>query len=136
MKIATFMLAAQALAASLLGGPRIDTPVLATIHPRTLTIPGSGFGAPGPRAAIVGRLGGQRVRIPSTSDAVVSWEDSKIVISTDQLQGGGAIRVHTRKGQSRLARVLIYRYDWLDIPPTPGTNALPLAIEADAEGGI
>src|SRR5262245_24295010 len=136
MKVATLILAAPALAASLLGGPRIDTSVLATIQPSTLTIPGSGFGAPGPRSAIVGRLGGQRVSIPSTSDAVVSWEDTKIVVSTDGFQGGGAIRIHTRDGRSPPARVLIFRYDWFELPRTPGTNAIPLAIEADAEGGI
>jgi len=136
MNIATSMLAAHALASSLVAGPRLDSPVLATIQYSTLTIPGSGFGSPGPESDILARLGRHRVRIPSTSDLVVSWEDSKIVISTDGFEESGSISVRTPEGRSRFARVLVYQYDWFDIPPTPGANPLPLAIEADARGEI
>lgn len=136
MNFAISIFAVYALASSLVAGPRIDSPVLATIQDSTLTIPGSGFGSPGPESAIVARLGGHRVLIPSTSELVVSWEDSKIVVSTDGFESSGSIRVRTPEGRSRRARVLVYQYDWFEIPPTPFTNPLPLAIEADARGEI
>lgn len=117
-------------------GPHIDSPILATIQQSTLTIPGSGFGSAGPDSAIIAHVSGQRFSILSTSDVVISWEDDQIVLSVNEFARSGAIRVHTPAGDSNLTRVDVFQYDWFDIPPTQGTNALPLSIEADGDGQV
>ncbi len=129
------MFATLALAA-VLAPPQIDSPILATIQQTTLTIPGSGFGQAGPGSSIIARIGGQRITIPSTAAAVVSWEDEKIVLSVDEFVRSGSIRIRTPEGISPPSRVDVFSYDWFDIPPTPGTNGVPLSIEVDGEGQV
>lgn len=117
-------------------GPEIESPILATIRRTTLTIPGSGFGSPGPDAAVIAQVGEERRTIASTSPVVLLWEDDRIVLAVDDAARSGAVRVRTAEGLSRPAAVEVYQYEWFDIPPTEGTNALPLSIAVDAESQV
>jgi len=116
--------------------PQLDAPILGTIQETTLTIPGSGFASPGPGSAIIARVAGQRINIPSTSKAVLLWEDTKIVLAIDDAARSGTVRVRTPAGVSEPARFEVYKYEWFDIPPTEGTNALPLSIGVDDDSQL
>lgn len=112
-------------------GPRIASPILGAIREAPLTIAGEGFGQAGPGSALIVHAGERRISIPSTSEAVLHWDDAKIILAIDAAARSGALRVRTPQGVSALSLVEVYQYEWFDIPPTPGTNAVPLSIAID-----
>jgi streptogramin lyase len=117
--------------------PRFDAPVFATIRPVPLTLTGEHFGAPGPGADLVFRFAdGTRLVVASTSPRVLAWEDGRIVLDIGEDALSGAVRVRTPEGASPPARLDVFAYDWFDIPPTAGTNALPLALATGADGQV
>ena len=135
--VALLLLAPVATFAQPEGPPRLDAPVFATIRPVPLTLTGEGFGPPGPGSALVVRLaGGGRVTVPSTSPRIAAWEDDRIVVDAGAAARSGVVRVRTPAGTSAPARIDVFAYDWFDIPPTPGTNAAPLAIAVGADGQV
>lgn len=58
------------------------------------------------------------------------------MVRLPQGAGSGRLRIETPAGKSRDVRLEVYRYEWFDIPPTPGTNAMPLAIARAANGAL
>src|SRR5690606_17407324 len=116
--------------------PRLDAPVFTTIRPEPLVLTGEGFGAPGPGARLLVRVGGRQVAIPSTSPRILAWEEHRIAVATDAGARSAAVRVRTAHGQTPFVPTEVYDYTWYDVPPTPGTNALPLAIAVGADGQV
>ncbi len=123
-------------ASTFAAGPRIASPILGALREAPLTIKGNGFGGPGPGTSLIIRIGEQRSTIPSTSDSILHWEDTKIVLAVDAAARSGALRVRTPQGTSPPAIVEVYHYEWFDIPPTPNTNALPLSIAVDDDSQV
>lgn len=117
--------------------PAIEPPILGAIQDAPLTIEGRGFGTPGPDARLIVRFqDGGRLVVPSSAPAIVAWEDERIVIAIDDASRSGSLRVQTAEGLSQPARLEVYAYDWFDIPPTPGTNAVPLSIAVGGDGVV
>jgi streptogramin lyase len=136
MRTPLALVACLLLAAPPSAQPRLDAPVYATIRPEPLVLSGSGFGAPGPEARLIVRLDGRQVAIASTSARILAWEDGRIVVATDAGARSAEVRVRTAGGQTPFVPAEVYAYDWFDIPPTAGTNALPLAIAVGADGQV
>jgi len=101
-----------------------------------LTITGAGFGEPGRTSAFVLIEAGTVRRIPSTAVEITHWADRQIVVHLPEGARSGRFRIETADGTSRDVRLEVYRYDWFDIPPTSGTNALPLAMARAADGTL
>jgi streptogramin lyase len=117
--------------------PRLNAPLYATIRALPLTLTGEGFGAPGPGSALLFRFAdGTRLAVPSTAPQILAWNDARIVLDGDAEARASHVLVRTPEGLSRPARVDVYAYDWFDIPTTPGTDALPLAIAVGADGQV
>ncbi len=133
----TLFASAAAFAAPPDAAPRFDAPVFATIRPAPLILTGAHFGTPGPGTELLLRFAdGAGVVVASNSPRVTVWEDDRIVVETGEGTRSGAVRVRTPAGLSQPARVDVFAYDWFDIPPTPGTNASPLAIATSADGQV
>lgn len=128
--------AIAALATQALAQPQIDAPVLGTIRGSVLNIPGSGFGVPGPQTSLFLQSGATRLRVPSTSSAILRWTDEQITLRVPSAALSGGVLVRTPAGVSNPVPVDVFQYDWWDIPPTAGTNAHPLAIGVDPEGQV
>jgi streptogramin lyase len=114
----------------------IDGTTVAAFADRPLTITGAGFGEPAPTSTLVFTQGRDTRRIPSSADEITNWTDRQIVVRVPKDARSGRFRIETTAGVSRDVRLEIYRYDWFDIPPTPGTNAMPLAIARAADGTL
>jgi len=116
--------------------PTIAAAAVAAFAGRSLTISGAGFGEPARASALVVTRGRDARRIPSSAGEITSWSDRQIVVRLPANARSGRFRVETAAGASRDVRLEIYQYDWFDIPPTPGTNALPLALARAADGTL
>jgi streptogramin lyase len=117
--------------------PKLDAPLYATIQSLPVTLTGEGFGARVPGAALIFRFAdGTRRVVPATSPEILSWSADRIVLAGSQDARTAHVFVRTSEGLSGAARVEVYAYDWFDIPRTPGTDALPLAIAVGADGQV
>jgi streptogramin lyase len=122
---------AESSARSPLGAPWVSTPIVGAFAGKPAELKGGDFGDPGPESALLVRTGETRFRLPSTSSWIRLWEDDRIVVEVPQNAHSGRLRVATPHGISEPVRVDVFKYDWFDIPPTQGTNAMPLAITLD-----
>lgn len=125
-----------ALAASAGAQPVIDAATVAAFIDRPLTITGTGFGERNPASSLILVRGAGSRRIGATDGEIVEWTDRKIVARLPGDAQSCRLRVPTAGGESREAVLEIYRYEWFDLPPTPGTNALPLAIARATDGTL
>ncbi len=116
--------------------PSIDGTIVAAIVGQPLTIAGSGFGERDSRSSLALIQGSEMRQIPAISDEIVNWTDRKIVLRLPQGARSGRVRIKTAAGESRDTRLEIYRYEWFNIPPTPDTNAMPLAIARATNGTL
>jgi len=122
---------AETSARSSYGEPWVSSPIIGAFTGKPAELKGGDFGAPGPESALLVRTGQTQLRLPSTSSWIRVWEDDRIVVDVPQTAQSGWLRVLTPDGVSGPVRVDVFEYDWFDIPPTQGTNALPLAITVD-----
>ncbi|KAA3614282.1 MAG: hypothetical protein DWQ01_00850 [Planctomycetota bacterium] len=113
---------------SLAQTPKFDLPESAALAGVSLDLPGVGFGNPGTGSFLEIQYGGNSFRLPSTDPKVLEWRDDLIQLDVPDDARSGRIRVHTPLGISPFLKVDVFEYQWFDIPPTPGTNASPLAI--------
>lgn len=111
--------------------PVVSSPIIAAFIDKPMEITGSGFGTPSPDHEILIKAGDKKVKISSTSNWIVIWEDSRIVCTLPQKATSGWVQIKTPFGTSSPVKIDVYKYDWFDIPVTPGTNASPLAIAVD-----
>ncbi len=116
--------------------PHLDSPVYGTIQQTTLTLTGAGFGAAGPEASLFVRTRAGSISIASTDGRILSWEEDRIEMTIDESARSALVQVRTAEGESNTSRVEVYRYEWFDIPPTPGTNAVPLSLAVGADGHV
>lgn len=124
------------VAASASAQPSIDAAAVAALVDRPITVIGTGFGERTRGSALVLVRGRTLRPIPSTSDEITQWTDRRIVVRLPGDARSGALRVETAAGASRDIPLEVYRYDWFDIPPTPETNAMPLAIARASDGTL
>ncbi|MFQ5870296.1 MAG: T9SS type A sorting domain-containing protein [Candidatus Zixiibacteriota bacterium] len=122
---------AETSARSSYGEPWVSSPIIGAFTGKPAELKGGDFGAPGPESALLVRTGQTQFSLPSTSSWIRVWEDDRIVVDVPQTAQSGWLRVLTPDGVSGPVRVDVFEYDWFDIPPTHGTNALPLAITVD-----
>jgi streptogramin lyase len=137
MRASFFLIAVMTVAGTARAEPNIHGgSVVAAFSDRPLTIPGVGFGDRARTSALVLTLGRATRRIASTAEEITDWTDQRIVVRLPSDARTGRFRIETADGASRGVRLEVYRYNWFDIPPTPGTNALPLAIARAADGTL
>lgn len=108
--------------------PAFDRPEAAGLAGAPLELTGSGFGSAGPGHGLELRSGAARALLPSTDPRVLEWRDDLVRLALPADARSGRVRVLTPAGASPFLRVDVFAYDWFDIPPTPGTNASPLAV--------
>jgi streptogramin lyase len=113
-------------------GPLVAEPLLATLAGGPLRITGNGFGEPGDGSSLALSCG---ISI-SSRDAAVVWKDDSIAAVLPESARGGTLAVVTPAGRSAEVPLEIYAYDSFPVPPTPGTNASPLAVALDATGRV
>jgi streptogramin lyase len=114
----------------------ITTPVAATLVGGAIELRGRGFGAPASGSALVIEGGSGRSTLSSTAAEVRVWQDDRIAATLPAAVGSGTVRVETAQGPSAAVPLDVYRYDFVSIPPTPGTNAVPLAVALDGAGRV
>ncbi|TAH34312.1 MAG: hypothetical protein EYC70_15290 [Planctomycetota bacterium] len=117
-------------------GPAVAEGAVATFVDGPVRLTGTSFGSAGPGRALLIRDGTGVRTLPSTAPEVKSWTDREIRFRLPSGTGSGGVRVQTPAGLSDEAALDVYRYDWFDIPPTPGTNASPLAVAVGADGRV
>jgi streptogramin lyase len=115
-------------------GPAIDSPAVAALVDRPAVVEGRRFGAPSSDSALLLAAGGETLRIESAD--VTLWQDDRIEFTPPSEARSGQLRVVTGAGESAEKPFELYRYTNFDIPPTPGTNAVPLAIAFDPAGRV
>ncbi len=108
--------------------PAFDLPESAGIAGAPLELAGSGFGLPGASSFLELRSGNATLQVPATDPAVLEWRDDLLRIALPADATSGELRLHTSGGATAWLPVDVFEYAWYDIPPTPGTNASPLAI--------
>lgn len=126
----SLLLAAQA------APPTVNQPLLATFQGGQLEIRGENLGDGGGSDFLVFRSGKHRQPVSSGDPMFVSWEPTRIVVDLPDDWPSGKVRVMTANGLSREIVVELYAYKWFDIPPTVGTNALPLSLDVDGHGRV
>jgi streptogramin lyase len=133
-----FASAALLVALFLVGGCDSDPPRLTIAAPLVLAyeggmvrVEGQGFGQAGPGASV--SVAGMSV---AATDAGVTWGESAIEWTLPDGAVSGDLTVRTTAGATTSARLEIYRYEYYEIPPTSGTNAVPLALTRDARGAL
>ena len=113
------------------GAPVIDNLEIASYQGGFIEVVGHGFGAPAPTSSLLLRSGSRSRAVSSSSPAILVWNDNRIRLALPENAPSGELYVLNAAGISGSANVEIFAYDWFDIPPTPGTNASPLAIVVD-----
>ena len=116
--------------------PVISPPVAATIEGTQVVLRGSGFGSVAPGSKLIFETMGRELHVPSSSSVVKLWREDRIEVEVPEGATTGTARVAVGGGVSEPATVFVFGYDWFDIPPTPGTNALPLSIDVGADGRV
>jgi streptogramin lyase len=135
-------------------GPRATAPAVAIIHDDPVDNPtgfiavsltGSGFGQPqaGSPNSTCGESGAGTylelfsdagsLRIASADDQVRLWSDTQVVVTVPRTAPIGRMRLCTERGWTTAVAVESYQYDHFDVPRTPDTNAVPLALAIDAQ---
>jgi streptogramin lyase len=102
------------------GPPAINQPVLAAIDGRILEVNGTSFGSSG-------ELVVADVTLPSTTNGA-EWTDTRIAMPIPAGLAAADVVVRNDAGTSNAVPLELYAYESFAIPPTPGTNASPLAI--------
>jgi streptogramin lyase len=134
MRIFAFVIVILMVTTPAIAQPSVDGTTITAFVGRFLTITGTGFGELDSSSRLVLNQGLNTRYISAISDEILSWTDRKIVIPLPDSAKSGRFRIETAAGKSQEIRIEVYSYEWFDIPPTPGTNALPLAIARAANG--
>src|SRR5262249_35000130 len=134
------------------GQPQVTAPAVAVIHDDpgdnptgfvAVSVSGAGFGQPqvgspdtpcgSPDAGAYIELSseGGSLRIAAADCQV--WSDTQVVVTMPRAAPIGRVRLCTRRGWTPEVPVDSYRYDHFDVPPTAGTNPMPLALAIDAQ---
>jgi streptogramin lyase len=134
--------------------PQVTGPAVAIIHDDAvdnptgfiaLSLTGSGFGQPkiGSADGTCGAPGEGTylelssdvgsLRIASADRQVRLWSDTQVVATVPRTAPMGRARLCTEHGWTAAVAVDSYRYDHFDVPPTAGTNPMPLALAIDAQ---
>jgi hypothetical protein len=108
--------------------PIIATRIAATLVGGSLVLDGARFGERDPSSRLV-YAGGTT---PSTDPAVTAWADTSITVVLPATARSGPLAVQTADGTSSPVELEVYAYDFFAVPPTPSTNASPLAVAVDA----
>jgi streptogramin lyase len=122
--------------------PSVDATTIVAVYNGTapyrteISLTGSGFGAPVAGAYLFVKKQTYAAYVASTNCLV--WTDSLIIATVPVTLIGGSIEVFTSSGNSGSAVPIArtYQFQSYPIPPTPGTNAHPLAIAADNAGRV
>ncbi len=116
------------LLALLAQAPAFELPEAAGLAGAPLELGGSGFGSAGPGHHLELRSGSSHFTLPSDDPRVLEWRDDLLRLELPEDARSGQLRLHTPHGITNWLRVDVFEYTWYDIPPTPGTNASPLAV--------
>jgi streptogramin lyase len=108
--------------------PTITTPIAATLVGSALVLDGERFGDRAPNSMLV-YAGGTTL---STDPAVTAWTDTSIEAVLPASARSGPLTIQTSDGTSLPIQLEIYAYEFFAVPPTPSTNASPLAVAIDA----
>lgn len=136
MRIFAIVIAILIVVVPAIAHPTVDGTTIAAFVGKPLTIKGAGFGKPDSSGRLVLAQGLDTEYIPATSDEIESWTNQEIVVRLPHSAKSGKFRVETALGKSPDIGIEVYRYEWFDIPPTAGTNAMPLAIARTADGTL
>lgn len=118
-------------------GPAIKGPVVPAFVGVPVAFSGTNFGPAAPESALLLEVGGGAVlRIESQSAAVSQWQNDRIEVTLPPEARSGLLRVVNQLGTSVPVSLELYQYSTFDIPPTPNTNAVPLAIAFDPAGRV
>lgn len=114
-----------------------------------LSVTGAGFGSPRARARRRGcgrpgtgtkvqlhRDGALVEQIAAGDAAVVHWRRRHIVLRLPPQPTGTTVRVCTPRGKTRKVPIENWDYRHVDVPPSDGTNASPLALAVDRAGDV
>jgi streptogramin lyase len=140
--------------------PQLFAPALAVFHEVAgedpgvfLSLQGTALGEPlggtfepadcgsraGGRFVVLRDDGGAIVFRARSTDAAEtnSWTNARILVrSPSSAAAAATAQVCAPELSSEPVPVLRYAYDHFDLPPSPGTNAVPLAVAADAAGRV
>ena len=108
--------------------PIITTPIAATLVAGSLVLDGARFGDRAPSSKLV-YVGGTTL---STDSVVTVWADTSIELALPASARSGPLSIQTADGTSLAIQLEVYAYDFFAVPPTPSTNASPLAVAIDA----
>jgi len=108
--------------------PVITTPIAATLVGGALVLEGARFGDRAPGSKLV-YVGGATL---STDPVVTAWTDTSIALALPASARSGPLSIQTSDGTSQAIELEVYAYDFFAVPPTPSTNASPLAVAIDA----
>ena len=134
------ILSAVALAAAQVAAPdavpTVSNRAVATFSEGEVEIHGSGFGSPAAGHDLLFQSGANWRAVASTDPLVQIWEDDRIVAILPAGAPSGRLWVRTPSGRSAKVEIHVFDYRSYDIPPTSGTNALPLSVEVDHQGRV
>jgi sugar lactone lactonase YvrE len=163
MRTAVLVVLIAGLSGVAVAGPQAYSPALALFHTDNgdnpsntvqVSITGTGFGAAQAgtfAAADCGTAAGGAFAIvysgfvaiftanSNDSNQVSAWTDRQIVLKLNAANGNASalsVRVCTPAGKSTTAAITKWVYEHVDVPPSSGTNALPLSMTRDAGGNV
>lgn len=113
--------------------PVVDNLEIASWQGGRIEIHGQGLGSATATSELKFRSGGRTFTIPSTAPEILHWSDHRIQVQLPDDMPSGKLVVSNLGGRSAAVKLEIYRYDWFDIPDTPGTNASPLSLTVDSQ---
>ncbi|MCH8010138.1 MAG: hypothetical protein IIC91_14890 [Chloroflexi bacterium] len=112
----------------------VEQSIVATLRAGELTLTGTDFREASAGSAVLFDYGPRSATVTSDSPLVEHWQSSRIEISIPWEVVSGELRVVVDGVASDPVELLVFDYDSVDIPISPGTNDRPLAVAVGEDG--
>ena len=116
--------------------PAVEQSIVATVRAGELTLTGMDFGEISAGSAVLFDYGTRSSTVISDSPLVELWRNDRIDLTIPWEVVSGELRVAVNGIGSEPVELLVFEYDSVDIPASPGTNKRPLAIAFGEDGAV
>lgn len=130
-----FQLDVQRLGADV-PAPVVEQSIVATVRAGEVTLTGTDFGKISAGSAVLFDYGTRSASVTSDSQLVELWQNDRIEMSIPWEVVSGELRIVAKGVDSAPVELLVFEYESVDIPSTPGTNDHPLAVTVGRDGTV
>jgi streptogramin lyase len=116
--------------------PLVTQPIVATYVAGEVHLTGPALGSPGDQRSLTITSDGATLNIDAGSPDVLSWTDTAIDVQLPPSVHSGSITVAVNGVSSAPVVLRVFEYTSMPVPASPGSYALPLALDVAPDGTL